>query len=63
MYILPQRIQNIVWGEILVLHNSGEPSRQENDSSPKERLHVWEIVAPVSFDKCAATRLSLAECC
>ena len=46
MYILPQRIQNIVWGEILVLHNSGEPSRQENDSSPKERLHVWEIVAP-----------------
>ena len=43
---LPQRIQNIVRGEILVLHNSGEPSRQENNSSRKERLQVWEIVAP-----------------
>lgn len=48
---LPQRIQNIVRGEILVIHNSGEPSRQENDSSPKERLHVWEIVCLTSVQQ------------
>ena len=47
----PQRIQNIVRGETLVIHNSGEPSRQENDSSPKERLHVWEIVCLTSVQQ------------
>ena len=47
----PQRIQNIVWGETLGIHNSGEPSRQENDSSPKERLHVWEIVCLTSVQQ------------